>query len=95
MNNYFTDVHIHFTNLFNIFYIIIINQTAIENRISSDNVLSNLLTDDVLIELFLLHNRLHIIYHSQEKDIDEIIKYQTSILDWVSKLVFIIVNQTD
>ncbi|KAL4131307.1 hypothetical protein QTP88_008640 [Uroleucon formosanum] len=78
-----TDSDVNKKNIYDLLLYLQRVKAAIENRISSDNVLSNLLSDEVLIELFLLHNRLHIIYYSQEKDIDEIIKYQTSILDWV------------
>lgn len=78
-----TDSDVNKKNIYDLFLYLQRVKAAIENRISSDNVLSNLLSDEVLIELFLLHNRLHIIYYSHEKDIDEIIKYQTSILNWV------------
>lgn len=62
----------------------------IENRLYSDDVLNHILLDEVVIELFLLHIRLHIIYHSYGKSpgVDEIIKLQTFILDWIKVLVF-------
>lgn len=56
--------------------------------------MNNLLSDEVIIELFHLKMRLYVIYYSQDKILgtDEIIKYQTSILDWVIKLVIWIVH---
>ncbi|XP_025409710.1 condensin-2 complex subunit G2-like isoform X2 [Sipha flava] len=62
---------------------------SIKKRLSEDNILSKLLSDEVLIELFQLHINLHILYHSEENNVDEIIKYQTSILDWVINNILI------
>ncbi|VVC32382.1 Hypothetical protein CINCED_3A006773 [Cinara cedri] len=58
---------------------------AIESRISSDNELSTLVSDEVLLELFRLNLRLHLLYHIHESNynVDEIINYQVSIMKWI------------
>lgn len=62
----------------------------IEKRILTDDVINNFLSDEEITELFLLRIRLHIIYfsHEESSNVEEIIKYQTTILDWIIVFVF-------
>ncbi|XP_050543998.1 condensin-2 complex subunit G2-like [Daktulosphaira vitifoliae] len=64
------------------------SKLAIEKRILLNKVLDNhLLTDEVLIELFQLHLRLHIVFESHEKNTENIHKYLSSIFDWIKDIL--------
>ncbi|XP_050529448.1 uncharacterized protein LOC126899015 isoform X2 [Daktulosphaira vitifoliae] len=73
-------------NIYDLFVYLKRIKMAIEKRISSNNVLDNyLLSDEVLIELFKLHIRLHVVYQSNkgESGKKDTIQYQLSIFNWI------------
>ncbi|XP_050420549.1 condensin-2 complex subunit G2-like [Adelges cooleyi] len=78
------DSDVNKKNTYDLFLYLQRSKLAIEKRIVSNKKLDNhLLTDELLIELFQLHLRLHVIYQNNEKNINEILQYQTSIHNWV------------
>ncbi|VVC27241.1 Hypothetical protein CINCED_3A014991 [Cinara cedri] len=58
---------------------------TIENRMFSDDSLNNILTDEVMIELFYLYMKLPIIYYNYDKSLrnNKIIDHQMSVFDWI------------